>query len=307
MAAPHVVLIGIDSLRCDVTSLGSGESLTPRIDEFLATDRRGLGDVTSPLARTFPAWMSTLTGRHPASTNARFNLMPRAKVAAGDTLADALRDAGYSTIYSTDEVRFANIDESYGFDQLMVTPPIGASDFVLGTPMTCPCPNLLSATPLGAWLFPHTFANRAAHVTYRPDRFAKRLFDSVDFDRPTFLAIHLTLAHWPYSWAGLEKPRTPDAFRRSYTHAVKAVDDQFAAIMAGLEEAASCQCHHRGVFGSWRGARRPHGHHAQAGGDGGSDLVLGVGPRHQRHEPTPVPGAHRRFVPLVRHSRPSRA
>jgi hypothetical protein len=111
-----------------------------------------LGDVTSPLARTFPAWMSTLTGRHPASTNARFNLMPRAKVEAGDTLADALREAGYSTIYSTDEVRFANIDESYGFERL-VTPPIGASDFVLGTANDLPLPNLLSATPLGAGSF----------------------------------------------------------------------------------------------------------------------------------------------------------
>jgi hypothetical protein len=232
---PHVVLIGIDSLRCDVTALGGEASLTPKIDEFLATSAV-LGDVTSPLARTFPAWISTLTGRHPASTNARFNLMPRAKVEAGDTLADALRDAGYSTIYSTDEVRFANIDESYGFDEL-ITPPIGASDFVLGTANDLPLPNLLSATPLGAWLFPHTFANRAAHVTYRPDRFAKRLFHSLDFDKPTFLAIHLTLAHWPYSWAGLEKPRTPDAYRTSYAHAVKAVDDQFAAIMAGLEEA----------------------------------------------------------------------
>jgi len=231
---PHVVLIGIDSLRCDVTALGGEASLTPNIDEFLAASAV-LGDVTSPLARTFPAWISTLTGRHPASTNARFNLMPRAKVAAGDTLADALRDAGYRTIYSTDEVRFANIDESYGFDRL-VTPPIGASDFLLGSANDLPLTNLLSATRLGAWLFPHTYANRAAHVTYRPDRYARRLLGSVSFDEPTFLAIHLTLAHWPYSWAGLEKPTTPDAFRASYRHAVKSVDDQFAAIMAGLDQ-----------------------------------------------------------------------
>ncbi len=34
------------------------------------------------------------------------------------TIADVLRQHGYQTIYSTDEVRFANIDEAYGFDQV---------------------------------------------------------------------------------------------------------------------------------------------------------------------------------------------
>ena len=43
-----------------------------------------------------------------------------------------LRKAATTPIYSTDEVRFANIDETYGFDQV-VTPPIGASDFIIGT------------------------------------------------------------------------------------------------------------------------------------------------------------------------------
>ena len=60
-----------------------------------------------------PAWVSILTGRHPVSTNARFNLMPRSMVHEGDTLADALRPRGYHSVFATDEVRFANFDASY--------------------------------------------------------------------------------------------------------------------------------------------------------------------------------------------------
>ena len=232
-AQPHVVILGLDSLRDDLAGNQSGLRLTPNIDAFLNGAHR-FSDAISPLARTYPALVSILTGRHPIATNARFNLMPRAQVAEGDTLADALRSFGYQTIFATDETRFANLDESFGFDQL-ITPPVGASDFLLGQTSDLPLVNLLSGTALGAALFPASHANRAVAVTYRPRHFVARLQQEISVDRPAFLMIHLTLAHWPYSWAGLRHPTTPPEYRAAYTRAIAALDQQFAEVTGLLE------------------------------------------------------------------------
>jgi len=227
--SPHVVIIGVDSLRADIPGTGGGTTLTPHIDEYLAGAHR-FRDTTTPLARTYGSWVSILTGRHPVSTNARYNLMPRALVHDGFTLPDALQGRGYRTIYATDEVRFANIDQSFGFDQL-VTPPIGAADFLLGYAGDMPLVNLLATTGVGGWLFPANHANRAAHATYEPEDFVDRLDDEITIERPTLLTVHLTLSHWPYNWAGLAKPTTPQQFRPAYRRAIEEVDRQFQQVM----------------------------------------------------------------------------
>jgi hypothetical protein len=149
-------------------------------------------------------------------------------------LGDALRAHGYQSIYATDEVRFANFDESYGFDQL-ITPPIGASDFLIGKAGDLPLVNLVSGTRVGAWLFPDIVANRAAFVTYRPSQFITRLNRELTVSSPTFLALHLTLSHWPYSWAGQRMPTTPQQYRPAYRLAVQEVDRQFQDVMQVLE------------------------------------------------------------------------
>ena len=125
---PHVILLGIDSLRLDHLQRFGGTGVTKHLDRFLA-EADIVRDTTTPVARTFPSWTAILTGRSPSVTGARFNLASREVAQANPTLGDVLREAGYRTIYSTDEVRFANFDETYGFDQV-VTPPIGAADFV---------------------------------------------------------------------------------------------------------------------------------------------------------------------------------
>jgi arylsulfatase A-like enzyme len=215
-----------------------GEASVPHIRDFLAQSRR-FRDATTPLARTYPSWMSILTGNHPVTTNARFNLMPRRLVREGETLADVLRSSGYRTIYATDEVRFANFDETFGFDR-MIMPPVGAVDFVLGFAGDMPLVNLVARTPAGRWLFPSNHANRAAHVTYTPQQFLGRLDAELTFDGPTFLAIQLTLAHWPYVWAGMAAPTKPSDYRVAYGKALSEVDRQFQSVLDLLES--------RGVF-----------------------------------------------------------
>ena len=232
--APHVIIIGIDSLRYDLTESRSGAVVTPHIDAYLAGAHR-FSDSITPLARTYGSWVSILTGRHPVSTNARVNLMQRRLVHAGVALPDALRNHGYQTVYATDEVRFANIDESFGFDRL-ITPPMGAADFLLGYAGDMPLVNLVAASRAGRLLFPSNHANRAAHVTYRPDDYIERLADELAVDGPTLLALHLTLAHWPSSWAGMPTPSTPQLYRPTYRHAIEEVDRQFDAVMRLLED-----------------------------------------------------------------------
>ncbi len=231
---PHVIIIGIDSLRNDAVETPQGD--TPALDDFLASAVR-FTDATTPLARTFPSWVSVITGKNPHTTGAVINLLPRELIHTGDTLPTLLSELGYRSVYAIDEVRFSNLDESYGFDRL-VTPPIGATDFLLGFFGDVPLSNLLVNTRVGAALFPNLHANRAVAQLYNPDSFVKRLAREVDFDQPTLLVAHLTLPHWPYYWA--DAPQSPPGVadgtaRRLYESAVRRTDRQFSDLMTLLK------------------------------------------------------------------------
>jgi len=235
-ARPNLVLIGIDSLRNDVVGAGHAPGLTPNIDAFVRNDAQMFSDAITPLARTFPAWTSILTGRHPRSTGARENLVARTSLKPFVTVADLLRTQGYRTVFATDEVRFSNIDRSYGFDQV-ITPTVGAADFLLGKANDLPLANLVANTRLGRWMFPATYGNRAASVTYRPDTFVEWLDDEVESSGPSMLAIHLTLPHHPFTWSAPGDQvfdRAGDSAYQ-YSNAVIAVDRQFGKVMELLE------------------------------------------------------------------------
>jgi hypothetical protein len=195
----NIILIGVDSMRPDFTVLGGDTTHAPNMNEFIK-QARVFRDTTTPLARTFPSWMSILTGRHPHDTGALMNLTSRDTIKAYPTLADVLRKQGYRTTFAIDEVRFANIDESFGFDQI-VTPPMGAGDFLFGALNDTPLTNLVADTWLGRLLFPHSYANRAAARVYDPGTFTRRLAAELEFQSPFFLAVHFTLPHYPYFWA----------------------------------------------------------------------------------------------------------
>ena len=107
-----------------------------------------------------------------------------------------LRRSGYRTVYATDEVRFANIDETYGFDQV-VTPPIGASDFLIGTYNELPLASVVVNTRVGSGSS-HSRTRIAASRRYSAGDVPPRLHREVSFDDPTLFITHLTAAHWPY-------------------------------------------------------------------------------------------------------------
>jgi hypothetical protein len=239
---PHVILIGVDALRPDALHDKDGRDVMPAVNEFLAHSTV-FSDTITPLARTFPAWVSIVSGKHPHTTGAVNNLLTRELIDEGDTLPKLLARAGYRTVYATDEVRFSNLDETYGFHEL-ITPPMGASDFLISFFADTPLANLLVNTAAGAVLFPHTYANRAAAVTYEPDTFIERLDARLRFDEPTFLAVHLTLTHWPHTWAAtpLAKPGVPAApLADTYRRAAMRVDQQFGALLQVLRDRGALQ------------------------------------------------------------------
>lgn len=242
---PDVILVGIDSLRVDQLVEGEGEVRMPNLSAFL-NEAAVFRDALTPLARTFPAWLSILTGVEPLGHGARFNLMAPELLRGTETLATILAGYGYQTAYATDETRFANIDRRFGF-QRVIAPPMGAADFLLGEMNDLPISNLLSSTRLGAILFPHTHGNRAAAVTYRPDAFDAALRQYVTRElspgRPLFLAVHFELAHWPYEWkdsAGESEHRSELSSQSplaAYRRALSRVDRQVQELLLVLREA----------------------------------------------------------------------
>jgi hypothetical protein len=240
----NLVVIGVDSLRPDhLGHSGFPERLTPAIDRFI--DEAVLfEDTLTPLARTFPASISILSGRHPHHHGARFNLLPRDQVDTSVTYMHALRSQGYTTIYATDEVRFSNIDTAFGFDAV-VSPRPGVRDWAFGATLDFVPTNLLARTPLGAWLFPYTYGNRAARSVYDPESFSDRLDATVARlpRRGVFLAAHFCLPHWPYVSAPavgadsvartLPAPNQDSPAR--YRRAVALADRQVGRLLESLE------------------------------------------------------------------------
>lgn len=245
---PDVILIGLDSVRPEYLHPSGypDKTLTPAING-LASQLVLFDDTVTPLARTFVAYMSLLTGQYPVRHGARFNLYPRSEFRHDHTLAHRLRKAGYTTAYTTDETRFANIDASFGFDHVAV-PPVGVSDFVLGAMLDSLATNLLALTPPARHLLPNLHGNRAAARIYSPGDHAERVAGVVRHlaaDRPALLIAHFCLPHWPFTWrtADVAKSvRIPSDPRYAetpakYLDALHATDSQVAQLLDALRKA----------------------------------------------------------------------
>ncbi len=94
---PNLLVIGVDSLRTD--RLGPAMPFTAS----LAARGRLFRQVFTPLPRTFPSWVSALTGREPRAHGVR-TMFPRPDetAQAGPTVFAALADSGYRTFVVSD-------------------------------------------------------------------------------------------------------------------------------------------------------------------------------------------------------------
>lgn len=241
---PNVVLIGIDSLRIDqIGFFGNKGGLTPNLDQFLQ-EATVFPFTITPSARTFPAWISILTGNDPKLNGARYNLINDSAVDKSATLGAILQKDGYETIFATDDRRFSNIGKSYGFNKT-IAPKMGFNDFLLGSFNDFPLSNVVMNTPVGRYLFPYSYGNRGVDVTYQPQTFpdwVARELEKVQHtsNKPLFLVVHLTTPHWPFVIA--DSATVPVASQnaatiiKEYQRAVKTADWQFDILLSSLQK-----------------------------------------------------------------------
>ena len=233
----NIIFIGVDSLsprRITTTHMPTLAHFTQHSVLFKET--------VSPLARTYPAWSSILTGLYPHHHHANYNLMPPDVVKSNRSMAWLLNQAGYQTLFATDDRRFNNIGEDFGF-KTIIGPRMGFNDMLLGTFNDFPLSNLLVNYPISQWLFPYNYINRASHFTYYPQSFDKQLHDTLatrSQERPLFLAVHFTLPHWPYAWATTSPTQVGDEYSieergQLYQAALQRVDLQVATLLQDLK------------------------------------------------------------------------
>lgn len=115
----NVVILAVDGLRSDAV-WGDESKYAPEINAF---GRRSVvfTRAYTSLARTFPSWISLLTGRFPHSHSIRHMFPSREETASiGETLPRRLREMGYTTAVVSDYAGeiFARAD--LGFDHVDV-------------------------------------------------------------------------------------------------------------------------------------------------------------------------------------------
>ncbi len=233
VAQPNIILISFDSMRPDFLGFFGYTKMTPHIDQFL-DHSTVFSESLTPIARTYPSWVSLLTGIYPKLNHIRTNLADQTELDTSETIPTLLREAGYRTIFATDETRFSNIDQRYGFDEV-VSPPIGFNDFLLGTLNDFPLSNLVVNTSVGKYLFPYSYSNRAIIPTYDPNSFLNLLRPTLSQPRtkPTLLITHFCLPHFPYAWSKLPVKKVS---LHHYQASLSRADQQFYDFMAMLKE-----------------------------------------------------------------------
>jgi arylsulfatase A-like enzyme len=231
---PNIIFIGLDALRPDYVSyynkLGPQ---TPHLDNFLENSIH-FSNATTTLARTFPSWSSIFTGTYPLHNHVRGNNTDLSVVDVTETLGKQLQKSGYETVFSTDDTRFNNTTEIFGFDHI-ITPPMGLNDFLFASLNDFPLSNLLIPTPIGAWLFPFNYANHGTAITYTPQSYLQLLARQLHqrTDKPLFMAVHFTISHWPfYTFNDKQNPGSVELDR--YKVSVAAADRQFQEFMTLL-------------------------------------------------------------------------
>lgn len=222
----NVIIIGIDSLNVRLIN----KIDTPFIDSFVSTSTH-LPNSYTHIARTFPSWVSVLTGNYPITNHARLNLTSFDKLDIKKNLAYYLKEEGYKTYFSLDERRFSHIDKRFFFDYV-IGPPATAGEFLFSKLADIPLLVLTAKLPIFKSLMPHLHNNRAVWTTYSPEKFNLELEENIqNTGMPVFIASHFTLPHWPYK---IKNNNTTRSSFDKYFDSVKLVDKQVKRFVTHL-------------------------------------------------------------------------
>lgn len=231
VAARNVVILGIDSLSPQ--TLGEARDALPGLSGMMSAALR-FERAYTPLGRTFPAWISLLSGRPPAEHGAILNLRGGDRVVKDDLVTHALAAAGYRTVLAMDERRFANIDESYGFDEI-VGPKAGVLDFVLQRANDTPLTNLFLQSSLSRFVLPYSRLNAASYANYDAKGFVDETVSALESGKSNFLAVHFESAHFPFrSRHAAHMVRHSNEFVARHLTALTVVDAQVVRLIDAL-------------------------------------------------------------------------
>jgi len=204
---PNVILIALDSLRPDHISWKGLRRpyrvpTTPNIDGFLQ-DCVWFDQVFVPLARTYPSWISMLTGCWPPTTGIRCDLPPRDEVLPRvPTFAQTLQRAGYKTAFFLDNTNFAWMSPEVGFDTI-VQPRPNVLDFYISSVQPPASLYYYFVNNRAGYLYdPGLWINAAYGAIHRPEfmeREIARFISKMKSEPKFFQAIHLCSIHVPFS------------------------------------------------------------------------------------------------------------
>lgn len=255
---PNVLVIAADSLRAD--------RLTPRHTPRLSALARSgatFANAFTSLPRTFPAWVTRLTGRYPHHHGIRTMFPSReARATDLDALPGRLASAGYATSVASDYAGDVFPRARFGFER------VDAPTFHFGEVVR---QRALEAQ-LALWPFLGSRAGRALVPSVRgmsrvpaADDVTRRSLDAIDAagGRPFFHVAFYSNAHFPYAspWPGyaretaasyrgrfkyekanvLGREAPPDAddvrqIRALYDGAIEDVDEAAGVLLDGLAQ-----------------------------------------------------------------------
>jgi len=214
-ARRNVVLISLDTLRADhLSAYGYPRATSPRIDATLAARGALFEDVSTTFPLTSPAHMSLMTGLFAGALPESGTLDRWTPVR---TLAEALRDAGFSTGAYTENALLAGLFGFwFGFDRFVERPLVGEAR---GTETFADGARFLRAhRDRRFFLFLHTYKVHAPYVS-----------------GPAYAGLFDDPADWSGPLAGRGVPPEQQPQVDAYDRAIREADDQVASFLAELE------------------------------------------------------------------------
>jgi len=205
----NIVILGVDSLRPDHLGFyGYERDTAPNIDALLR-ESITFDSAWTPIARTYAAWTSMLTGLIPINNGIRDNLpVPEKLIPEVPSLPAFLQKKGWKTAFITDDSRFSYMLPEMGWDTI-VQPPPNLKNFAVS--MHEPRFRAfawLMHNPIGFSFVPTAAYNQAFSRSFRPDLFVDKALDTMgeisSDGEPFLMAMHTCVLHVPsvrpYPW-----------------------------------------------------------------------------------------------------------
>ncbi|MGH7296321.1 MAG: sulfatase-like hydrolase/transferase, partial [Polyangiaceae bacterium] len=214
-ARPNVLVLAADSLRADRLDPRTAPHLSALAEHGTRFDRAYVS-----LPRTFPSWVTILTGRHPHHHGIR-NMFPRWEERAKDfdALPERLARAGYATGVVSDYAGdvFSRVDLGFG---LVDAPEFDFRQLVRQRALERETPLMpFLHSRLGRVAFPVMREMNDAADPGMLARDAVRAMRRLEGHGPFFLVVFFSTAHFPYAApAPYYRRFTDPAYRGRYKY-----------------------------------------------------------------------------------------